>query len=753
MGVMVGELFVKLGADIRGFTNNLTTAQKYLDKAAAGFRKRAEDFRTVGIGLTAAGTGLAAGLYQAIDVASQFEKEMSNVQANSQATAKDFAALREVAIQLGADTSFSAKEAAQGIDEMVKAGISVSDVLGGGLKGALDLAAAGQMGVGDAAEIAASAMTQFALKGKDIPHIADLLAAGAGNAQGEVIDMGYALKYAGASAHSMGVPIEEAVGALTAMSAAGYAGDVAGTSLASMFQFLRAPTEKASAAMRKYNIDVWDANGNFIGVSATAEMFRKNLSGLTMEERNAAMSTIFKTGALKAANVLYENGAAGLEKWTKTVNDSGYATEVAKTKLDNLPGAIEYLKGALDSAYIAIGSTFTPSLKLLADALTGLVDKFNALPEPMKQMIAWGIALTSGFLLITGGAALLIAAWPFLLSGMASVLGVGATLLGWLGALLSPMGLVVMAIGGLIYAFTDWVSNSQQARDMVNDVWASIVGAIGSAIDAIMAVINYFSDDSTAAMVSTADDIYYTWESALLDIGEYFEWAFNAISDSLAVFSAFMRGDWDSMLDAFLALCVDFNMLTGNSFSELWDFLGGGWVNLSRNLGGIWGTLATDGQAIFQGFIRILTGDFTGFGDILIGVFYGAINIILAAINGLISMWNGLVFTVPVFDLGPLGQWGGFSLGVPQIAPYPYLAKGGDIMSGGMAMVGERGPELLNLPTGARVTPLSGGASAAGATYITINVNGGLIHEKDIWDIARRGGIKHRRSNLAGGLA
>ncbi|MGH2165501.1 phage tail tape measure protein, partial [Enterococcus faecalis] len=75
-------------------------------------------------------------------------------------------------------------EAAGAIDELAKAGISTKDILGGGLKGALSLAAAGQMEVGDAAEIAATAMTQFGLKGSDVGHVADLLAAGAGKAQG-----------------------------------------------------------------------------------------------------------------------------------------------------------------------------------------------------------------------------------------------------------------------------------------------------------------------------------------------------------------------------------------------------------------------------------------------------------------------------------------------------------------------------------------------------------------------------------------
>jgi TP901 family phage tail tape measure protein len=120
----------------------------------------------------------------AIKSAADFDKAMSGVKAATHAGTQDIAALRQAALQAGKDTTYSATEAAGAVTELSKAGVSTADVLGGGLKGALSLAAAGQLNVGEAAETAAAAMTQFKLSGKDIPHIADLLAAGAGKAQG-----------------------------------------------------------------------------------------------------------------------------------------------------------------------------------------------------------------------------------------------------------------------------------------------------------------------------------------------------------------------------------------------------------------------------------------------------------------------------------------------------------------------------------------------------------------------------------------
>jgi TP901 family phage tail tape measure protein len=77
--------------------------------------------------------------------------------------------LRAAAIKAGADTQYSATEAAHGITEMAKAGVSAKDIMGGGLTGALSLAAAGQLDVADAAGIASTAMTQFSLSGSQTP--------------------------------------------------------------------------------------------------------------------------------------------------------------------------------------------------------------------------------------------------------------------------------------------------------------------------------------------------------------------------------------------------------------------------------------------------------------------------------------------------------------------------------------------------------------------------------------------------------
>ncbi|QSY57786.1 phage tail tape measure protein [Bifidobacterium imperatoris] len=149
---------------------------------------------------------------------------MSTVQANTGASAAELDKLRQAAIDAGANTVYNAQEAADAINELGKAGMSTTDILSGGLSGALNLAASDGMQVSEAAELMSSAMAQFNLTGKQAGNVADALAAGAGKAQGSARDLGYALQQSGMVANSFGIGMTETVGTLTAFANAGMIG-------------------------------------------------------------------------------------------------------------------------------------------------------------------------------------------------------------------------------------------------------------------------------------------------------------------------------------------------------------------------------------------------------------------------------------------------------------------------------------------------------------------------------------------------
>lgn len=351
------------------------------------------------------GTLAAAGIAVAVKKYADFDQAMSNVAATGQDAKNNLVDLRQAALDAGAATVFSATEAANAIEVLLKANVSARDVLSGGLRGSLDLAAAGGLGVAEAAGIASTAMQQFKLRGEDMAHVADLLAAGAGKAMGDVTDLGQALNQAGLVAKGTGLSIEETTAGLAAFANAGLLGSDAGTAFKAMLQRLTPQSREAKDLMAELGISAYDAQGNFIGLASFAGNLADSLRDLTPEQRNSALATIFGSDAVRAANVLYEEGERGIRKWTKAVDDQGYASEQAADRLDNLKGDWEAFLGALDTGLIETGSAANDGLRELVQMLTGLVDIYNELPQDAQNtVLAIGgvtaaIALTTGALL------------------------------------------------------------------------------------------------------------------------------------------------------------------------------------------------------------------------------------------------------------------------------------------------------------------------------------------------------------------
>jgi TP901 family phage tail tape measure protein len=400
---------VRLQAEIGQFVSGMNTAaattMRLGESATKSSAQAKSGFDLAGKGALLMGGVVAGGFAMAAKSSMDFEKALSGVKAATGATAATMNGLRATAMKAGADTKYSATEAANGITEMAKAGVSAKDIMGGGLRGALSLAAAGQMDVAEAAGVASTAMVQFGLSGKDLPHVADLLAAGAGKAMGSVEDLSNALKYVGPVAAGMGVSIEETTGTLALFASQGILSEQAGTSLRGMLSALTSPSKIASEQMAELGINVFDAQGKFVGLDGVAGQLHDSMSNLTEAERSEALGRIFGNEQVTAARVLYKDGASAVQEWTSKVNDSGYAAKQAAALQDNLSGDLEKLGGSFDTLMIKLGSgsqgplrDLVKMLGGLVDGVTGVVGAFGSLPDPVKAafVIFGGLAAFKG---------------------------------------------------------------------------------------------------------------------------------------------------------------------------------------------------------------------------------------------------------------------------------------------------------------------------------------------------------------------
>jgi TP901 family phage tail tape measure protein len=442
LGSASGTIDIGLGDSLR----NLRSVSDALNGVDRSSRNVGASFGTVGRGAGLLGGAILGGLGLGINAAAAFEQQMSGVQSVTGATGDEFAALSELALQLGRDTSFGATESAAAIEELAKAGVTTTDILNGAAQGAVDFAAAAGVAVPDAAIIIANAMNIFSLSGGDAAHIADVFAAGANKSAASAGDLAMAMAQGGQVAAQFGFTFEETVGILALFADAGLKGSDAGTSLKTAILALGAPTDAAAAEMEKYGIVVRDSTGEMLPAAEIAQVLQDKLGGLGAAERDAALKTIFGNDAIRAGIILMGAGAEGVTDYTNAVNDQGAAHDAARIRLDNFRGSLEQFKGSLETAAIIVGGVFLPALRELVDGATRLVNIFLDLPGPLQTAVAVIAAAVGGVFSLAGAFAL---AGPAMLRFVQALRVIAPLMLG----ISAPILIVVGALAALGIAY------------------------------------------------------------------------------------------------------------------------------------------------------------------------------------------------------------------------------------------------------------------------------------------------------------
>lgn len=380
MARTLGDAFVRVRPDVSTFPRELGTgmqaAERTWGQRLGGFAKKA------GVVFGAAALiGVGAFVKGSVPLEAAFSKSMSQIQANLQAPKKDMRELSALALKMGADTVFSANDASKAMLELARGGLSAATIQGGALKGTLTLAAAGELSMGQAANTAVKAMGQFNLSGKQMDQVAAALAGAANASSASVSDLSQALAAGGLAAHGAGLNIQETTGILAAFANKGLEGSDAGTALKTMLTRL-VPTTK-SAAVEMEQLGLFSAktgsafvksNGEFKSAAQIAGILQKHTKDLSSSERQKALSIIFGSDAQRAANVLATEGAAGIRKMIKATSDQNAAQRMAKANMRGTAGAIEQMKGSLETAQLAFGQAMKPVTIFAAHLVTKIAN-------------------------------------------------------------------------------------------------------------------------------------------------------------------------------------------------------------------------------------------------------------------------------------------------------------------------------------------------------------------------------------------
>lgn len=346
-----------------------------------------------GLPVQAAGfAGLGYGVFDAVKNYSDFTAQLSQIKAVTGLDAEAMDAVKEKALELGADTQFSSTEAAQGMTELLKAGVSVKDVLGDASQAALDLAAAGQLSLPEAAEIMSTAMNAFHMD--DATHAADILVGAANASATGVQELKYSLSAVSAVAAGVGMSFDDTNTALAVFANNGLKGSDAGTSLKTMLMNLSPQTKQATEEMQRLGLltdegtsKFFDQEGHLRSLSDIAGLLQDHLSGLTDEEKMNALSTMFGSDAIRGGMIMLREGAKGVKDMNAAMKDIT-AHETAKVAMDNLRGSLLRLKSAWENL----------TIKLLdhgvGDGLRGFTEEVGKLTSHFSGLIDDGLQVT-----------------------------------------------------------------------------------------------------------------------------------------------------------------------------------------------------------------------------------------------------------------------------------------------------------------------------------------------------------------------
>lgn len=524
LGESRGKIVIE--TDLNGI-DKAKKAMESFDKTAAGSMSNSafsiSEASNMALG---AGTKIASGFASAISAASDFEFQMDAIQAVSGATASEMDLINDAALRIGSETAFSASEAAVAMEELVKAGLSVSDVLGGAADATVALAAAGGVDMPTAATLAANAMNQFGLAASDLVAVSDTIAGAANASAIDVNQFGQSLSAVGAVANLVGLSFDDTALAIAAMGNAGIVGSDAGTSLKAMLTNLNPSTKKATELMRELGLITEDganqfytSEGSMKSLADVSDVLGGALDGMTDAQKQATLTTLFGSDAIRAASIVANTGSEGFNKLSESMH-SVSAADVAKARMDNLKGAMDGLSGAVETVQIMVGQRLIPMLTDLVQAATAVVNGFASL-DAGSQAIILGLVAAVGAALLLGGAfgkllvfgnavreSMLLMTGATTLFGNAGVLAAAktkilaaaTTLLNKamaLNPILIVVSLIALLVAGLITLAGGW--------DQVRAAFAPVMEALRQAAEKLMPVFQQLADTVVSSLVKALE--------------------------------------------------------------------------------------------------------------------------------------------------------------------------------------------------------------------------------------------------------
>lgn len=478
------------------FKSDMNNARNGLDRSLA----TSANLSLVGESATRSGKQIMRALSGPIEVAADYQEAMSAVKAITGSTGEEFNQLNDTARTLGETTTFSASEAAAGMKYLGMAGFEANQIIES-MPGVLDLAKAGAVDLGRAADISSDILTGFGLEAADMARVGDVLANTFTSSNTTLEMLGDTMKYVGPLAKKAGWDIESMAAFTGILGNAGIKGSQAGTTLRAMLTRLSAPSKEAASALSMLGVEIENMDGGMRGPAEILKDFETAFSDMGDLEQMSILKTIFGEEPAAGMAEIFSQGEKGFTEFVnRNYEATGTVSKISDTMSDNAKGGMKEWQSAIESLNITIGTELLPAFTDIIRSGTQVVREMSAWaaanPETVKT-IAMVTAAVGGLLLIVGPIASMlsglvatfgmvkfaavmlktVALFPLKMA-FAAIIPVLKIIAGLL--LANPIGLAVTAIaGGAALIMTDW----GKVKEFFTDLWGTIKGIFSGVSD------------------------------------------------------------------------------------------------------------------------------------------------------------------------------------------------------------------------------------------------------------------------------
>lgn len=471
------------------------------------------------------GTKLVGAIGTAITAAGDYEGALNRFKAVSGGALSEAGisvdTFSQKFLQLGADTQFSALQAADAANELAKGGVPVRDILGSAAEATLNLASAAEMELAPAAGIVAKQLGVWGKDGVNATQVVDALSQAANASTVDVDELALGMANAGGSARVAGVSFQETVQTLGILSPGFSSAADAGTSFKTFLARLPGTTAAAVDKMtqlglytRESGSAFYDASGQFVGMEKASELLKNATANLSEEQKTLAFNTIFGADAIRTAAMLAEGGGAQFDAFAKSMDGVGSAADQAKQRNQGFNFAMETLRGSAETVAILFGQKIlpaitgfindgvTPTVNAIGDLITNFGSVVDTVEDYlMPAVVAAGFAFTAFAVTQVGGlvSALTMAGVALVLSaqrfGIAAIAAGKAALA--FAAANAPLIVLTATVGLAVFA---WNKYSEQVADAEQKTlsMAKGYGQAGTALDNYSALQKRATDLSPA---------------------------------------------------------------------------------------------------------------------------------------------------------------------------------------------------------------------------------------------------------------